>query len=237
VKEVPSELAVITGASKGIGKATALALSHHDLELLITARNEYALKNIAKEIRSNNVPCSYYVAELGDINQIDKLVEQIKSKKKNLSLLVHCAGVAFVKPFHELTLAQWKQTLDINLTATFYLTQQCFPLLGMGSKIIFINSVGGKRTFSNWSAYCASKYGLRALADTMRQELQAKGIKVTSIYPASVDTTLHDKLPLSWDRTKMLPPEAVANIVVSCYLQSQDVLIKEIDLENISGTF
>ena len=237
MKEVPSELAVITGASKGIGKATALALSRYDLELFITARNENALKNLATKIQSNNVPCSYHVAELGDTNQIDQLVEQIKAKKKKLSLLVHCAGVAFVKPFHELTLAQWKESLDINLTATFYLTQKCFPLLGTGSKIIFVNSVGGKRTFSNWSAYCASKYGLRALADTMRQELQSKGIKVTSIYPASVDTPLHDNLPHSWDRTKMLSSDVVADMIVSCYLQPQNVLIKEIDLENISGTF
>jgi short-subunit dehydrogenase len=234
---VPSNLALITGASKGIGRATAFALARQGMEVFITARSESQLQSITAEIQSNGISCSYFIADLGDINQISELAEHIKSKNKKISLLVHCAGVAYVAPLQKLPLAKWQKTLDINLTAPFYLTQKCLPLLEDGSRIIFINSIAGKTTFTDWSAYCVSKYGLKALADTMRQELQPRGIKVTSIYPASVDTPWHDQLGHDWDRTKMLNPDNVAAAIVSCYLQPQNVMIKEIDLENMAGTF
>jgi NADP-dependent 3-hydroxy acid dehydrogenase YdfG len=237
VNEVPSKLALITGASKGIGRATALTLANEDLHLFLTARNQDQLQSLSDEIKEVGGTSTIYVADLRNAGDINDLIGAIRSIKLNLSLLVHSAGIARIGMVSQMSPSDWEEALQVNLTIPFVITQHCLPLMKRGSKIIFINSVAGKATFSEWAAYCASKHGLRALADTLRQEVQPLGISVTSIYPASVDTPMQDHLPYDWDRTKMLDPMNVAFSIAHVFNQPSDVSIKEIDLENNSGTF
>jgi NADP-dependent 3-hydroxy acid dehydrogenase YdfG len=234
---VPSKLALITGASKGIGRATALTLANEDLHLFITARNEEQLNSLSDEISKAGGTCTTFIADLRKPEDMESVLEAIRALNLILSILVHSAGVARVGLISQMKSADWEETLDINLTIPFLLTQLCLPLMSAGSKIIFINSVAGKATFSEWAAYCASKYGLRALADTLRQEVQQQGIAVTSIYPTSVDTPMQDQLPYNWDRSKMLAPADVAAAIANIYHQPANICVKEIDLENNSGTF
>ena len=101
----------------------------------------------------------------------------------------------------------------------------------------FINSAAGLQTYPEWGAYCASKFALRALADTLREEVKAKQIRVTSLYPASTDTEIHNDLPYNWNRKKMLTVENVAQAVIYCIEQPDNVSLKSIELENLNGTF
>jgi NADP-dependent 3-hydroxy acid dehydrogenase YdfG len=237
VNEVHSKLALITGASKGIGNKTALVLAESGLEIFITARNKVELKSLQEQINSIKGSCSYCAADLNHVNEVDNLIEKIKRKDKLISLMVHAAGVANVGTIKELTIEKWRNTIETNLTAAFFLTQKCIPLMERGSLIIFINSVAGKSIFPEWSAYSASKFGLKAFADTLREELKPEGIRVTTIFPSSVDTSLHDNLPYDWDRSKMLRAEDISNTILHCYKQPSFVCINELDLENFSGTF
>jgi NADP-dependent 3-hydroxy acid dehydrogenase YdfG len=136
-----------------------------------------------------------------------------------------------------MSLADWRRVIDVNLTAPFMLTQKILPLMKKDSQFVFINSVGGRQTFPEWSAYCSYKFGLKAFADTLRQEVAKRGIKVTTLFSASVDTVMHSELPYNWDRSKMLKPKDVANALVYLLNQSPEVVIKEMDIENIAGTF
>jgi NADP-dependent 3-hydroxy acid dehydrogenase YdfG len=232
-----SKLAVVTGASKGIGRSVAKKLAKSGLNIFATARNVTELESLKKEIEDQSGNCIIYPAELTAEDEFDLLVKEIIRKDVKISLLVHSAGIVKIGTVEKMSFSDWQTTIDVNLSSPFQLSQKCIPHLARNAHIFFINSVAGNQTFSEWSAYCASKSGLRALADTLRQELAPRGIKVTSIYPASVDTPMQDKIPYDWDRSKMLSPDDVAEALVNCYQQPAHVQIKDIHLENLAGTF
>jgi NADP-dependent 3-hydroxy acid dehydrogenase YdfG len=232
---VHSPKALITGSTKGIGRATAMALSKAGLHIIATGRNTKELDTLKKEITAQNGTCDIFSLDLTNSDELSTLTDRIGTQ--SLSLLVHCAGVALVGKIEEMNLNAWRNVLETNLTIPFILTQKCLPAMKPGSRIIFINSVGGKMAFPEWAAYCAAKHGLRALADVLRTEVAEKGIQVTSIFPTSVDTPMQAGLPYDWDRSKMLKAEDVARMIVNVYREPDNVVIKEIDLENPAGIF
>jgi NADP-dependent 3-hydroxy acid dehydrogenase YdfG len=234
---VASEIALVTGASKGIGRSVALKLAETGLTVFATARNISELKSLQNEIEDQSGTCQFYSAELTDESKVDLMVKEIEKSEMKIGVLVHNAGIAKVGSVERMSLSEWKKTIDVNLTAPFMLTQKCIPQLIDKAHIFFINSVAGDQAFSEWSAYCASKWGLRAFADSLRQELAPRGVKVTSIYPSSVDTPMQDKIPYEWDRTKMLKSDEVADALIKCYQHPSHVQIKDIHLENLAGTF
>ena len=232
-----SDIALITGASRGIGRSTAKAFASNGLTVYAIARNLEGLNSLQQEIVHEKGRCICQSTDLMIDDQLDLIVEKVKSTGMKIAVLVHNAGIAKVGPVKNMQPADWRETIELNLNVPFLLTHKLFPYLTDCCHIFFINSVAGRQTFPEWSAYCASKWGLRALADSLRQELGETGIKVTSVYPSSVDTTLHDRLPYDWDRQKMLKDVDVAEAIIACFKQSGQVQIREIDLENLSGTF
>jgi NADP-dependent 3-hydroxy acid dehydrogenase YdfG len=168
---------------------------------------------------------------------LEEVVKYVNDFNGDLSLLVHNAGTASVGKISEFSIKNWNATLSLNLTTPFKLTKKLLPQMKKGGQFIFINSVAGKSVFPGWAAYSASKFGLKAFADTLREEVSPKKIKVTTIFPAAVDTSLHDEMPYDWDRTKMLKPSDVAKAVLYCLRQPANIIVKDLDLESISGTF
>jgi 3-oxoacyl-[acyl-carrier protein] reductase len=237
VNEVPYDLALITGASKGIGFSTAKALAVTGLTIFAIGRNLEDLRRLQKEITENNGNCFFQSTDLVKDSSIDKIIEKVKSTGNKIRVLIHNAGIARVGKVQDLQPADWCQTIELNLNIPFILTHHLLPYLTTNAHIFFINSVAGRETFPEWSAYCASKWGLKAFADSLRQELAGTDIKVTSVYPSSVDTPMHDRLPYDWDRKKMLKDIDIANAILTCLKQESHLLIKEIDVENLSGTF
>ncbi|MFC2088693.1 SDR family oxidoreductase, partial [Calditrichota bacterium] len=225
---MPSKLAFITGASKGIGRAVAMEAAASGLDVIITARNETELNSLAKEIESKDKQCYVFKADLNLLSEVENLLTEVKKINQQISLLVHSAGVAKVGLVKDMSIEDWQLNLKSNLTAPFLLTQKLLPAMDKNSQIVFINSVAGRQSFPEWSSYCATKYGLKAFADSLRQEVAADEIRVTTIFPASVDTPMQDSLPYDWDRTKMLQTKDVAKAVMYCYNQSDSVLIKEL---------
>ena len=232
-----SEIALITGASKGIGRSIARKMAETGLPIFATARNVSELETLKKEVEEKSGSCILFPIELTNESQLDQLVNKISELKLKIRVLVQNAGIALIGSVKEMPVSEWQKTLDVNLTAPFLLTQKCIPLLAENSHIFFINSVAGTQSFTDWSAYCVSKWGLRALADSLRQELAPDGIKVTTLFPSSTDTHLQDKIPYDWDRSKMLNPDDVAEVLINCYQQPAHVQIKDIHLENLAGTF
>jgi 3-oxoacyl-[acyl-carrier protein] reductase len=237
VNGVISKFALITGASRGIGRSVARTLAHEGLHVIISGRNEKALGELKHEIDSDGGACTYFVADLGKPEEIDKLTGLVAEKTGSLDLLIHSAGIARVGKVADLMLQDWNDSLSINLTAPFYLTRRCLPNLRRNALIIFINSVAAKNSFPDWAAYSAAKAGLAAFADVLRKEVQDLGIKVTSVFSASVNTPMQDSLPYKWDRSRMLTPDQIAQIVLDCYRQAGKVMLKNVDIENIAGTF
>lgn len=232
-----AKLAVVSGASKGIGAAIARELAEAGYELLLLARSARGLAAVANYIQAEGGQAAGLAADLTKPEDFERILQHIGKSGKRISVLIHNAGVAKVGSVSDMPLAEWQQVIDLNLTAPFLLTQKLLPQIVSGGQLIFINSIGGKQAFAGWGAYCASKFGLRGLAEALRLELEEKGLRVTSIYPAAVNTELHDDLPFDWDRNKMMQPADVAKAVLYCLRQSPKVRINDIEIENISGRF
>lgn len=230
-------LAVISGSSRGIGAAVARALAEEGIGVVLLARSKDALEHVAGYLQSEGLAAHPFVVDLSVSSELDDMVKFVKDIGVEVKYVIHSAGVARVGKVEEMSLADWRRVIDVNLTAPFMLSQKMLPVMNAGSQIIFINSVAGKQTFPEWSAYSASKHGLKALADTLRQEVKDRGIRVTTLYPSSVDTMMHNELPYEWDRTKMLKPKDVANAVKYLLKQPINITINEMDIENIAGTF
>jgi len=228
---------VVTGASKGIGKETARMLAAKGFGTLLLARSQSNIKLLCEELKKQGRKAHYLAMDLSKPEAITGSQSFFAPFSGKIELLVHNAGVAKVGALTKMNPADWQQIQDVNLRAPFLLTRLIVPLLARPARIIFINSVAGTKTFPEWGAYAVSKFGLKALADTLRLELAAQSIRVTSIFPASVDSSLHDNLPYHWDRKQMLRPADVARAVVYCAEQPERVRINELFLENSAGTF
>lgn len=232
-----TKLAIISGASRGIGATLAKELSEIGMTVLLLARSAENLEHVAGYIQAEGGSAFSLQVDVTKKEDIEQVVNFVRQFDGTPTLLVHSAGLAKVGHLQDFAQSEWQQIIDTNLTGPFLLTQALVPLLPEKSQVIFVNSVAGKKVFPEWGAYSASKFGLRALADTFREELRPKGIRVTSIYPSSVNTTLHNDLPFDWDRDKMLKAKDISNAVIYCLKQPGNVLLSEIELENFSGTF
>ena len=133
-----ADLALITGASKGIGRATAIAiaLARHGIEIIATGRNLSDLKSLQNEINAAGGTCHFHPAELKNESEMRSLVKLIEKSGKNLALLVHSAGIAGVGSIADMKKNDWQDVIETNLSVPFYLTQKCLPMMKNGSRII-----------------------------------------------------------------------------------------------------
>ena len=200
-------VALITGASRGIGRAIADALSptHH---LLIGGRDTAAVAEVVAACES----AEPFVVELTDADAVASAVAGIE----RLDVLVHSAGVIAYGPVADAPTAEWERVLAVNVIAPATLTRLLLPALRAASGlVVFINSGAGLTASPGWSVYAASKFALTALADSLRAE--ERSIRVTSVHPGRVSTDmqahLHELEGRDYDPSKYLQPAAVAAVV------------------------
>lgn len=180
VTNTPAATALITGASRGLGAAIAreLAPTH---ELLLGARSADALKPILTELPN----ATGWPVTLTDYPAVAAAASRIE----RLDVLVHNAGIADLGTVAESSVEQWRSTLEVNLIAVAELTRLLLPALrAANGHVVLINSGAGMRAHPGWGSYAASKFGLRAFADALRQEEPA--LRVTSIFPGRIDTDM-----------------------------------------------
>ncbi len=152
-----------------------------------------------------------------------------------LDLLVNNAGIAIVKPFAEITHVEWEQTLGVNVTAPFMLTQHFAPRMKPGSTVVNVLSVAAKSGFPNWSAYCMSKFALEGFSQSVREELREHGVRVINVYPAATNTEIWDCVAGDWPREKMMPPEEIADAIAFALSRPNQIAMENITLTNVKG--
>jgi NAD(P)-dependent dehydrogenase (short-subunit alcohol dehydrogenase family) len=225
---------LITGASRGIGRAIAEKLAAPDVTLLLHGRDTVALAKTCKSVNSRCARVVRLIHDLAVPKGVSDLIAEVGDDP--LDLLANNAGIAVVKPFGEITMTEWEQTLGVNITAPFLLIQRFAPQMAPGSSIVNILSVAAKTGFANWSSYCMSKFALEGLSQSIREELREHKIRVINIYPAATDTEIWSNVEGDWPRHKMISPEEVASAVVFALSQPPDVLVENITLGNLSGS-
>lgn len=224
---------LITGASRGIGRAIAVRLARTDRTLLLHGRDKKALEKSAQLVRDRGAWAFALTADLSTPDGVEELAAQVGSDE--LHLLVNNAGVAYVGPVEGITPEQWEKTLAVNITAPFLLIQKLLPQLVRGASIANILSVAARTVFPNWSAYCMSKFALDGFSKSLREELRPRGIRVINIYPSATATAIWDDIEGDWDRDAMLPPEETAEALAYALERPSEVVVDDISIGNLSG--
>jgi NAD(P)-dependent dehydrogenase (short-subunit alcohol dehydrogenase family) len=224
---------LVTGASRGIGRAIAETLAAPDVALLLHGRDTVALAEVCKSVKPRCGRVVRLIHDLAVSSGVSYLIAAFGSDP--LDLLVNNAGIAIVKPFGEITHVEWEQTLGVNVTAPFLLTQRFAPEMPPGSSIVNILSIAAKTGFANWSAYCMSKFALEGFSQSVREELREHKIRVINIYPAATDTNIWNNLDGDWPREKMISPNDVASAVAYALSRPADVVLENISLSNLTG--
>jgi len=185
-------ISIITGATAGIGRATALALARNEFDVAITGRRTDRLESLEEEIRSKTGADVLSLAfDIRDPNAVEQACNQLKGKWENVDVLVNNAGLAAgLSPIHEGVVDDWEQMIDTNIKGLLYITRQISPGMVQRGKghIINIGSVAGKESYENGNAYNATKFAVDGLTQGMRIDLVEHGIKVTAIHPGAVET-------------------------------------------------
>ena len=224
---------LITGASRGIGRAIAENLAANDVQLLLHGRDTVALAEVCDSLNDRCARVVRLIHDLALPSGISDLIDQVG--KNPVDLLVNNAGIAIVKPFCEITSVEWEQTVRVNITAPFMLIQHFSPHMPPGSGIVNILSIAAKTGFANWSAYCMSKFALDGFSQCVREELRERKIRVINVYPAATDTNIWSQIEGKWPRHKMISPEEVSSAVAYALSRPTDVALESISISSLAG--
>jgi len=231
--------ALITGASSGIGKATALAFAKTGVNLALVGRSLDKLEAVASAARQTGVEAKAYTVDLSQIHAVPEKIAAIAADCGAIDILVNSAGMGYTGALSATPLPDWQKVIDLNLTSVFGCILAVLPIMrqhGSGT-IINVASIAGQTPFPNWGAYSVSKAGLIALAKTLAAEESARGIRVTTICPGAVNTELWDSETVqhNFDRNAMLTPEIVAQSIVHTALLPAPAAIAELTLMSSGG--
>jgi NAD(P)-dependent dehydrogenase (short-subunit alcohol dehydrogenase family) len=227
-KPLEAKVALITGASRGIGLAIARSLATMGAKLALCARDPGRLIAVAAEFERRGIPVLAVPADVSRPGDIAALVQKTEQSLGPVEILVNNAGIGVFGPIQDATEANWDAVLDTNLKSVFLLSRSVAPgmIARQGGHIINIASLAGKNAFAGGAIYCASKWGLLGLTECMAEDLRAHGIRVSAVCPGSVATDFspHSKK----DPRKMLQPEDIAHAVEMILTQAPQSFISEV---------
>jgi NADP-dependent 3-hydroxy acid dehydrogenase YdfG len=226
--------ALVTGASSGIGRAIALALAQHGVKVYLVGRNVDALNEVASSVQRVSTAVCFQL-DIADDNNIEALTTYIQEKTK-LDILVHSAGINRQAAMQQASIDDLDRQYAINVRAPYVLTQRLLPfLIAAHGHIVFINSsIGLSVKRPEVGQYAATKHALRAVADTLREEVNPKGVKVLSLYLGRTATpmqrTLYSQEGRVYHPEILLQPEDVANVIVQTLTLPATAEVTEISI-------
>lgn len=188
-----NKTAIITGASRGIGAALAIALSKHNMNLALFARNQEELNKVAAACQANGSNCIVFSCDVSDENQVKNAISETAKAFENIDFLVNNAGFGVFKSVLDINADEWDNVMSVNAKSNFLTCKYALPYLqsNKSGHIINVASDVAKRTFANGSLYCASKYAQNAFSEALRKEVRPDNIKVSVIYSGLVDSHFH----------------------------------------------
>ena len=210
--DIKNKIAVVTGGSRGIGKAACKALLEQGCKVIFCGKEKNNLQKAEKELKEYG-DVKGCRADLSQISDIKKFAENIQ----NLDILINNAGVAYYKNFEDSSEEEINHTIDVNIRGLILLTKYLFPKIKKKGLIINISSGAGKHGFGGLAVYCASKFAVLGFTESLADEL--KNIKVVSVCPGGVDTDMYISMS---SRHPSLKPEHIASKVVDICMNPQN---------------
>jgi len=188
------KIAIVTGASSGIGRAVAAVFAQNGATVVAVGRSEKELKELSKEVRSAAGSVKPHLADLHEQSQLERVVTETMDNHRQIDCLVNAAGIIKNGTIETTTVDDWDRVMDINLRSVFQLTQRCVPYLAKTKgNIVNVSSVAGTRAFPGVLAYCVSKAATDQLTRCAALELASKGIRVNAVNPGVVITNIHKR--------------------------------------------
>lgn len=232
-----NRVALITGATRGIGLAVARALATENCDLILAARDETALAKARRELERNQIRVLAHPCDVRDPYSVDALFRAIRRQFRRLDILVNNAGVGHANlPIEKLPFPVWKDVLATNLDGIFLITQASLVMMKRGATIVNNLSIAANRVFPGSAAYNASKHAALGLTNTLRQELRPRGIRVIGLLPGATDTDIWKTLWPQAPRRKMMSPDAVAQAVLEAVLLPPNATVENLEILPTVGT-
>jgi 3-oxoacyl-[acyl-carrier protein] reductase len=224
---MPKPLAVVTGASRGIGRATALRLSN-EYEIVAVARSADALESLAREIGASGGSCRPIAVDITKPDAVSTALRGIDAQ-----VLVNNAGIGVMKPFMELTRDEWARTVDTNFNALFDVTRAIVPAMiaKRSGHVVMIGSISGRSAYVGGTCYAATKHAVMGFSESLMLELREHGIKVSVVNPGSVDTDFSSG---GGDGSWKLTAEDVAESVAFVIETPPGVLLHRVEVRTLT---
>jgi NADP-dependent 3-hydroxy acid dehydrogenase YdfG len=234
-----TKIAVVAGASRGIGKAIATQLAVAGAQVILLARNQSDLNEAVAVITQEGGLASAFVLDISDEQAVKSVFQQIIQQYQRIDILVNNAGIGEFYPVSETSATFWDEVMNINVKGTFLCSKEAVIQMqkqGVGH-IVSIASDVAKRTFANGALYCSSKYAQDAFSSALRKEVRRDGIKVSVVYPGLVDTYFNKSKPGNLENATHLKPEDIAASVLHILSAPKHVVIDELMIHPISQDY
>jgi len=229
--------ALVTGASRGIGRAISLMLARNGVNLAINSTSVDNLRAVEKELTMLGVDVLLCPADLSHPDTPSTIIKQVVDRFGGLDILINNAGIAIPKPLSQTSAEEWDLHMAVNARAPFLLCREAIPYLRKSdaASIINISSVVGRKGYVNQGAYTASKHALMGMTKVLAQELHGDNIRVHVIAPGGVATDMVGKMRPDLDTSMLIAPEEIADIVEFLLVHRGNAAIDEINVRRSSN--
>jgi 3-oxoacyl-[acyl-carrier protein] reductase len=231
-KQLGGKVALVTGAGRGIGRVIAVTLAANGARVALAARSALELADLRAEIEGTGGEAACFETDVARETDVKAMAAGIEAHYGRLDIVVNNAGIGVFGPLTELSVDDWDRAMAVNARGPFLVCRETIPLLKQHrpSFIVNISSVVGVKGYPNQSAYGASKHALMGMSKALARELQPEGIRVHAICPGGVDTPMIGAARPDLDRSVLMQPQDVADVVLFLVTRTGNAVIDEVDM-------
>ena len=234
MKKLKNKKAIITGGSRGLGKAIAIALAKEGIDVGITGRNEETLQETVHELKNLGVKAIYSVFDVGNYEEVKKGISHMMAKLGSVDILVNNAGIASFGSFNDMEVAVWTHIIQTNVMGMYYVTKEVLPhMLKLDEgDIINISSTAGLSGNANISAYSASKFAVIGMSESLMKDVRKDNIRVSTYTPSTFesDMSIDAGIATKGSTDNVLQTEDLAELIVASLKLPRRALVKSVSM-------